>query len=82
MADKEKAYDNLYLSDLEQKIIDANRNGAHVTVTYYDESDYKESTDKVMKFGNIENIRDIGTAVAFSKHNFHERWNVKAYLDI
>jgi hypothetical protein len=81
MANEGKAYDNLYLSDLEQKIIDAHRNGAHITVTYYDESNYEEATDKVMEFGNIKTIRDLGSATAFGIHDYSKGFTVKAYID-
>ncbi len=81
MADEGKAYDDLYLTELEQKIIDAHRNGAHITVTYYDESNYEEATDKVMEFGNIHTIRDLITAAAFGIHNYSEGVTVKAYLN-
>lgn len=81
MADEGKAYDNLYLSDLEQKIIDAHRNGAHITVSFYDETDYFDVLALLSEFGGVKRIFDLSNTVAFGNHNYHERWSVKAYID-
>lgn len=82
MADEGKAYDDLYLTELEQKIIDAHRNGAHITVAYYDESNYEEATDKVLAFGKVKTIFDLGYAVAFGTHDYSNGTSVKTYIDV
>lgn len=81
MTNKGKAYDDLYLTELEQKIIDAHRNGAHVAVTYYNEENYSNVVKKLKVFGGIKRIFDLGHCVAFGNHNYSERWSVKAYID-
>lgn len=81
MADEGKAYDDLYLTELEQKIIDAHRNGARIDIHFHGEQTADEAIKKINQFGEVTHIWELTHTIAFRRDDNHRNLNIIAYID-
>jgi len=81
MADEGKVYDDLYLTELEQKIIDAHRNGAGIDIYFYREQTVDEAIRKINQFGEVTDIWELTHAIVFRRNDAHRNLAINAYID-
>lgn len=82
-------YDEVPVTETEAKILEAYRNGASVSVTYYTDTDLSidKAIDEIAKFG-ITGYTDLTNAevsppfISIGHENFEERLQVSAYLRV
>ena len=81
MAEEGKSYDDLYLTEMEQKIIDAHRNGARIDIHFHGEQTAEEAIRKINEFGEVTDIWELTHAIAFRRGDNRRKLDINAYID-